>query len=292
MALDKIYGERMDIENTTPAAYPNLKQSWGLLGITVLLAIGFNLILLAIGEFLAKVEGQSLGVAFSSSSITFLISYIIIFGLVVLIGSNYKKKWEGGFSPNLSLPSMPNLIFIVLGTLGIYFLVEPIVDFIPMPEFVKQVFIQMLGKLDVWKVIAVVIAAPIFEETILRGIMLDGLLKWYSPKKAIIWSSIFFGILHLNPWQFVPALFLGLFMGWIYYRTGSLLTTIIIHFVANGSGSLLALILMPDADALASTRDLFSNPLHYVMLLAVCLVVTATAIFYLNKNLKKMDSNM
>ncbi len=277
----------MEFEKNKPAAYPNLKQAWGLFGITVLLAIVFNLLLLVVMAVLTIIGGQNLGTAFASSSMTFLLSYVIIFGLVIWIGILFKKKREGGFAPNLSLPSAVSLIFISLATLGIYFLVEPIVDLIPMPDFIQQLFLQLLGEQNIWTVIAVVGAAPLFEEFLLRGIILDGLLKWYSPKKAILWSAFFFGLLHFNPWQFIPALAIGVFMGWIYYRTGSLLTTIFIHFIANGSGSLLAWILMPDADALASTRDLFSHPMHYIILLAVSFLAATGSIIYLNKNLKK-----
>ncbi len=276
----------MDFQNSDPAGYPNLKQSWGLIGITALVAIGINLVLLAIMRILTAIGGLSLGSAFASHSLTFLLSYIIIFGLVVWIGIALKKKREGHFSPNFSLPSITNLIFIVFGTLGIYFLIEPVVDAIPMPEFVEQLFLQILGEQNMWTVLAVVVAAPIFEELLLRGIMLDGLLKRYSPAKAIIWSALFFGFLHFNPWQFFPAVALGLFMGWIYYRTGSLLTVMFIHFVANGSGSLLAWILMPETNALASTRDLFSNPINYFLLLGGSLAVVIVSVFYLQKNLK------
>lgn len=280
----------MDFENTRPAAYPNLKQAWGLFGIVILLAIGFNLLLLGIVAILTMIGGQSLGAAFASSSITFLLSYIAIFGFVILIGIRLKIKREGGFSPDFSLPSIIDLIFIVLATLGIYVLVEPIVDLIPMPEFIQRIFLQLLGDQNIWTVIAVVIAAPFFEEMLLRGIVLDGLLKWYSPIKAIVWSALFFGLLHFNPWQFIPAVALGIFMGWIYFRTGSLLATIFIHFVANGSGSLLAWILMPDADVMASTRDLFTNQMHYIILLVVSLIIMIVSISYLKRNLKPNET--
>lgn len=45
-----------------------------------------------------------------------------------------------------------------------------------------------------------VIAAPVLEELIFRGMMLEGLLKKYSPVTSIIISSILFGVAHLNPW--------------------------------------------------------------------------------------------
>ena len=71
------------------------------------------------------------------------------------------------------------------------------------------------------------------EELIFRGIILDGLLRRYSPMKSIIISSVLFGIVHLNPWQFISAFIIGLFSGWVYYRTRKLTLSIIIHFINN-----------------------------------------------------------
>src|SRR5690606_13000998 len=53
-------------------------------------------------------------------------------------------------------------------------------------------------------------------------------------------SSILFGLIHLNPWQFISAMNIGLFSGWVYYKTRTLTLSILIHFVNNlfayGSG--------------------------------------------------------
>ena len=67
-----------------------------------------------------------------------------------------------------------------------------------------------------------VIIAPVFEETIYRGIILNGMLKKYSPKKAIIVSSLIFGLIHLNLPQGLNAFVLGLIIATVYYYTRSL----------------------------------------------------------------------
>ncbi len=134
---------------STPVAYPNLKQSWGLLGITVLVAIAVNVVLFIIMAILVAVRGQETGTAFASNSLTFLLSYIVIFGAVCLIAIRLKKKREGGFAPSFTMPSTLNVLMIVLATLGIYFVVEPIVDFIPMPDFIKELFLALLGEQDI-----------------------------------------------------------------------------------------------------------------------------------------------
>jgi hypothetical protein len=69
-------------------------------------------------------------------------------------------------------------------------------------------------------------------------IMLDGLLKRYKPVTSIIISSLLFGFVHLNPWQFVTGFVFGSFLGWVYFRSGSIAACILIHMSANFSGYL------------------------------------------------------
>jgi len=80
-----------------------------------------------------------------------------------------------------------------------------------------------------------IVLAPIFEEIIFRGTILRGFLSNYSPKKAIIYSALIFGLFHLKPEQVWGAIIIGLFFGWIYYKTKSIGITIILHFIANFS---------------------------------------------------------
>jgi uncharacterized protein len=80
----------------------------------------------------------------------------------------------------------------------------------------------------------VVIVAPVTEELIFRGLILRGLLQRFSPPRAILLSSILFSAVHLNPWQFPAAMFLGLMLGFWYARTRSLVPCLIGHALANG----------------------------------------------------------
>ena len=80
----------------------------------------------------------------------------------------------------------------------------------------------------------VAIFAPIFEEWLCRGMVLRGLLTKMKPGWAIVVSALFFALIHLNPWQALNAFIIGVVMGVVYYRTGSLLLTMLIHFVNNG----------------------------------------------------------
>ena len=88
--------------------------------------------------------------------------------------------------------------------------------------------------------LVVAIFAPIFEEWMCRGMVLRGLLTKMKPVWAIVVSALFFAVIHANPWQALNAFLLGLVMGYVYYKTGSLILTMIIHFVNNGTAVVLS----------------------------------------------------
>jgi membrane protease YdiL (CAAX protease family) len=111
-------------------------------------------------------------------------------------------------------------------------IIDPITVLIPVPDWFNDLMIKMVSK-DIYSFVTIVMIAPIFEELIFRGIILDGFLKVYSPKKSIIWSSVLFALIHLNPWQAIGAFLIGLFIGWVYYRTQSIIPCILIHFTNN-----------------------------------------------------------
>ncbi|WP_226163213.1 CPBP family intramembrane glutamic endopeptidase, partial [Hymenobacter terricola] len=75
--------------------------------------------------------------------------------------------------------------------------------------------------------------APVFEELLFRGVILQGLLRSQRPWVAIGQSALLFGIMHFNPAQSLNALFIGLLFGWLYYRTRSLWLCIASHCLFN-----------------------------------------------------------
>jgi membrane protease YdiL (CAAX protease family) len=84
----------------------------------------------------------------------------------------------------------------------------------------------------------------IFEEVAFRGIVLTVFLSKYSERKSIIFSSFGFGLMHLFNltggrelvWvmgQVVWGTTIGLFYGYVFVRTRSLLPPMIVHYLSN-----------------------------------------------------------
>ncbi|MBN2506649.1 MAG: CPBP family intramembrane metalloprotease [Verrucomicrobia bacterium] len=106
---------------------------------------------------------------------------------------------------------------------------------LPMPEFVERFFMEMFHHPEhAWATaLLMVIVAPATEEPLFRGVILRGILGRNGPVRAVLVSSLLFGLAHLNPWQFVSATLLGVVFGWWYLRTRSLLPGLIGHALVN-----------------------------------------------------------
>ena len=72
----------------------------------------------------------------------------------------------------------------------------------------------------------------ICEEFTHRGLLLAGNKK-LGMKKAIILSALFFGLMHLNIEQFFYATIIGLLLGYLTVVSGSIIPSMIVHFMNN-----------------------------------------------------------
>ncbi len=110
-----------------------------------------------------------------------------------------------------------------------------------MPDWLKSTLQGLTGG-NVWiNFLCVSIFAPFFEEWLCRGMILRGLLNYkkedgtngIKPVWAIIISAAVFAAIHGNIWQALPAFMIGIVMGIVYFKTGSLKLTMLMHFVNN-----------------------------------------------------------
>lgn len=84
-----------------------------------------------------------------------------------------------------------------------------------------------------WVLLSVVIAGPIVEELLFRGIMFHYLEKIKSGWFPVLISGIAFGLWHMEPVQVVYAALMGIILGIIYAKVRSLKVTIAIHMLNN-----------------------------------------------------------
>lgn len=230
---------------------------------------------------------------FSIQDLNPLVSYIApmvpVFAYILFKGNEAAAKALpaiplSNFNPGKASP-MAVVLLVAVSTVAAMIVTEPLSLVFPMPEAIKEVYKKMLSD-TLWTTLSVAVAAPLIEEFLLRGVMMRGMLQYISPTKAILWSAFFFALIHLNLSQATGAFILGTFIGWIYYRTGSLWLAILIHFINNGLSTLFTIMYPENIEM--SLMDLIIekyNTATYITLYIVSALVLGAIIRYLHKNL-------
>ena len=90
-----------------------------------------------------------------------------------------------------------------------------------------------------WKVLTMVILAPVMEELVFRKLLIDRTVR-YGEKTAVLLSAVTFGLFHQNLFQFFYAFGAGLLLGYLYVRSGKLRFPIVLHMIINFMGSVVA----------------------------------------------------
>jgi membrane protease YdiL (CAAX protease family) len=162
---------------------------------------------------------------------------LISFGIVIFIGfKKSKRKFNDIFKFNkVSSFLWFAIIVFMVGFVIVTSELDNLVNYVlPMPEMFRDIFEALMAKqLFVFSIIVMGIIPGLMEEMFFRGLVLDGLNRNYTKRRAIIISALLFGVIHLNPWQFYSGFIVGLISAWICLNTNSILLSIFIHFFNN-----------------------------------------------------------
>jgi membrane protease YdiL (CAAX protease family) len=82
-------------------------------------------------------------------------------------------------------------------------------------------------------ILLIAVAPAIFEEIAFRGVLFSSLDYVLQPRETIIVTGLLFAILHLSIPTLPFLLVMGLALGWLRHRTGSLVPGMILHFTHN-----------------------------------------------------------
>lgn len=90
--------------------------------------------------------------------------------------------------------------------------------------------------------IMLAVLPPIFEEIAFRGILMQSLRR-FGDGFALLVSSVLFGLFHLNMIQAPYAILLGLWLGYLVLRTGSLRISMVLHACINFSAGVMSILM-------------------------------------------------
>ena len=164
----------------------------------------------------------------------------------------------------------------ILGAISISIMTETV----ELPDIMKQMSLEMSH--DFWGMLALVIIGPITEELLFReAIEGEMLRRGANPWTAIIVSALAFSIVHLNLAQGLYALPLAIIFGIIYYKTGNIVLTSILHIINNGIAAIQLYTFGTDIEDI-SYADWFGGKTqaYTVMLITGILCLTLTKIFW------------
>lgn len=142
---------------------------------------------------------------------------------------------------SFSSPPLINVFKIILFT----FCIMP---FIAILNSISTVFVEnhaantmsYLSSNPLWlNVLFVAFIPAVCEEYLFRGLLFHGYKK-RNPFKAMLMSSLLFGLIHMNVNQFIYAFVMGFILCMLVYATGTVLSSMIAHLTFNGINVVLA----------------------------------------------------
>jgi membrane protease YdiL (CAAX protease family) len=243
--------------------------------ITLVNHVDFNT---AFSELIAGKNGGALAV-------------ISVFCSLITIVLYAKLKWCPVSRNYLASRPWIVLIWVVFLSLGSILPSEWLYEQmqITMPEEYQELFEGIMK--EPWGYVAIGMLAPIAEEMVFRGAVLRSLFKVMDGKwhwAAIVCSALIFGVVHGNVAQGVHAFVMGCLLGWLYYRTRSIVPGIVLHWV-NNSVAYVLFNLMPEASD-GKLIDFFHGD-EKLMLggIAFSLCILIPSIFQLALRMKKVE---
>lgn len=164
---------------------------------------------------------------------TLVVGYLLI--SIVYFGKHYVDLSFGRIERRMVWPAVGMSVLVAVANLFVSFFVISMLDiyfFMEESESLNKsdpnLFLGIAG------ILHSCIIVPIVEEIGFRGIFLAGLLKSRCrPWLAILITAIVFALFHMSLVKIISTFGFGIIIGWLYWRTGSIIPGIVIHIVNN-----------------------------------------------------------
>ena len=114
-----------------------------------------------------------------------------------------------------------------------------------MEDAASELTDRMLQVDTIWgllvNLLVIALIPAIGEELTFRGMLQQALHRGCkNAHVAVFLSAFIFSFIHFQFYGFLPRMFLGLILGYLFYYSGSLWTSILMHFVNNGAAVVVA----------------------------------------------------
>lgn len=138
-------------------------------------------------------------------------------------------------------PTFAEVLITILLTALVIAPIESLIQLqeriIPLPQNVAEFYQELVARKVWWQGIvqffALALVPAVCEELFFRGLLQHLLEPRFGKWKAILLTSLFFAIAHVNPWYLAYYFLLGLYFGWLKDWRGNLGLCVLAHFLNN-----------------------------------------------------------
>ncbi len=141
---------------------------------------------------------------------------------------NFAKNITYGFVGYISItPALVAALLITVFFVGLF-------RYKPEPQPILDMFLKEDKKMVLtYLTFFVAIIGPVVEEIFFRGFLYRAVKKEVGMKWAILTSGLIFSFLHAHIVAFLPIFVLGVFLAYLYEKTGSIISSITVHITHN-----------------------------------------------------------
>lgn len=249
------------------------------------------------GIVVVLIDGNNVFMDVNSYSLVSLRLSQIISTICWLLLSSllYLYLFQENTKKYLKIRNVDSLSIVILVVL-LVFTVQPIVGFLgainhsitfpeslasveqafkDMEEMAASMIVRMLSDKSIWGILInlfiIAVMAAVIEEVFFRGCLQQVILKIVKNKHVAIWTTaVIFSIVHMQFYGFLPRVFLGALLGYLFVWTSNLWIPIIAHFVNNFTAVVLQIVYYgtPQYERLENfdlNRDLWILPLGILL---------------------------
>ena len=205
----------------------NKKRESNSIGIVYLVLILGNIIVCAVGYGL-----KGMGYGISTTLLTFICELFILGPVLIYLRAGKEKITESLGFHKIKISTILLTVLLTIAVTPIYIFANVLSQI-----FVSNIMVQNSGDMIEGAILSTMLVtsvmAPLFEEIAFRGFFYNKLRDRSSVLKAAIISAVLFGLMHLNLNQFCYAVVLGFVFALADQASGSIWTSVIMHFLIN-----------------------------------------------------------
>lgn len=248
-----------------------------------LVFIGIQLLAAGIVTIAAQLIG---GEALITSPYVNIISMALF--AIVTAAVFLKFKWTVVTRDYLQTKPRMVILWSIMAAIGAVIPSTAFQELFPdLPNIAAEELASLMSTTGGYFILALLV--PLVEEMVFRGAVLRALLVWkpQNPWGMIALSALFFSLMHMNPAQMPHAFIIGLLLGWMFYRTNSIVPSVAFHW-ANNTVAYILFKLYPDPNI--HLFDILGTQRNVAAAVVFSLFILVPAIYQLNVWMKRVES--